>query len=91
MHEFIGKKIKVEFVQETGWKRPVSLKWDKRTHKVKEVIDRWEEHTKTNPWYRRKHRVRYKVLLDDNNIYELYWDRGPYGKGKDWFLVKRVS
>ncbi|MDD5454097.1 MAG: hypothetical protein PHW62_01160 [Candidatus Ratteibacteria bacterium] len=90
MEEFIGKKIKVEFIQEVGWKRPVTLTWGKKSHEVKEIIDRWEEHTLTSPWWARKHRVRYKVMLDDCNIYELYWDRGARGKGQDWFLVKKL-
>lgn len=89
--EFIGKKVRVEYVQEIAWKRPVKLKINAKVYKVKKVISRWEEHTMGRPWWRRKHRVWYEVLLGDNNIYTLYWDRGPAGAGRDWFLVKRLD
>lgn len=91
MEEFIGKKLKVEYVQEVGWRRPTKLNFDKLDYKVEKILSRWEEHTLGKPWWRRKHRVWYKVSLDNGESYELYWDRGARGKGKDWILVKRVT
>lgn len=90
MGEFIGKKVKVNYLQEIGWRRPVSLTLNKKAFKVKKIIFHWEEHTKEKYWRDRKHRVYYELLLDDDNIYQLYWDRGAYGKGKDWILLKRL-
>lgn len=91
MEEFIGKKVKVNFIQEIGWKRPQSLLLDKKTYKVRRIITRWEEHTKEKYWRDRKHRVWYKIRLNDGHIYLLYWDRGAYGKGKDWLLARKVG
>ncbi len=91
MEEFIGKKIKVEFVQEVGWKRPTILTFDKKSYVVKEIASMWEEHTLVQSWWQRKHRVWYQVLLENGDRYEIYWDRGGRGKGKDWILVKRIS
>ena len=45
MEEFVGKKVKVETVQEIGWKRPVSLQFGQKLLKVSKVISHWEEHS----------------------------------------------
>ena len=91
MIDFIGETVKVAYVQKTGWRQPVSLTFAKKTLKVKKILTKWEEHTKEKTWWERKHRVWYEVLLEDGNHYQLYWDRGPAGKGKDWILFKRVN
>jgi len=91
MEKFIGKKVKVEYTQETGWKRPVTLTFNNHSYKVEKIERRWEEHTLGDPWWQRKHRVWYGILLEDGNYYQIYWDRGASGKGKHWFLVKKVS
>lgn len=92
MAEFIGKKIRLEYVQEVGWLRPRRLligRSEKRA--VREVIERWEEHTLKDPWWQRKHRVHYVVRLDDGERYELYWNRGASARGDEWILLKRLS
>lgn len=89
--EFIGKNVKVDFVQKTGWKRPTKITINNNILKVKKIISRWEEHTKRRPWWSRKHRVWYQVQLEDGYQYELYWDRGASGSGKEWFLVKKFK
>lgn len=40
MSEFIGKKIKAEYAQETGWRRPVKLKIGKRELAVNPALFR---------------------------------------------------
>lgn len=91
MPEFIGKKIKVEYVQKIGWRRPVKLRIGAEEHKVKKVLSRWEEHVMKDSWWQRKHRVHYVVLLDDGERYELYWNRGSRGTQEEWVLLKRLS
>jgi len=91
MDEFIGKAVKVDCVQEVGWRRPVSVTLGSTTYMVKEVVSHWEEHTLLKAWWRRKHRVRYLLDLDDGFRYELYWDRGAKGAGRGWFMVKRLG
>lgn len=91
MGEFIGRKVRCEYVQETGWKRPVRLQAGDRSWAVEEIVDRWEEHTLGRPWWSRKHRVWYVVRLNDGDCYQLYWDRGARGRGMDWVLLKRLS
>lgn len=90
MDEFIGKKVKIEFVQEIGWRKPIKLFLDDKTYKIIKIISRWEEHTKEKYWRDRKHRVLYQIKLKDG-VYLLYWDRGAYGKGKDWVLSKKIA
>jgi len=91
MNDFIGKKIKVEYIQETGSRRPVALSFDQQTYKIIRIIRQWEEHTLGKPWWSRKHRVWYELELDGGNHYQIYWDRGASGKGEEWYLVKSLS
>ena len=91
MAEFIGKKIKVEYRQEIGWRRPVKLKIGAEEHAVTKVISRWEEHILKDAWWQRKHRVHYAVVLDDGKRYELYWNRGARGEREEWVLLKALS
>ncbi|OGC51169.1 hypothetical protein A2982_04315 [candidate division WWE3 bacterium RIFCSPLOWO2_01_FULL_39_13] len=91
MKEFIGKNVNVDFVQETGWRRPTSITFNNNLLKVKKIISRWEEHTQSRPWWLRKHRVWYRILLADGSQCELFWNRGAKGAGKEWFLVKRIK
>ena len=72
MNELISKKIKVEYVQETGWRRPVKIRIGKEEYPVKKVVSRWEEHTLDDAWWRRRHRVHYIVDLNDGAQYEIY-------------------
>lgn len=90
MEEFIGQKVKMDYIQEIGWRRPIGFSFKKKKYKVVKIISRREEHTREKYWRDRKHRVWYEVLLDDNNRYLLYWDRSAYGKGKDWILSRRI-
>ena len=91
MDEFAGKTVDVEYVQEAGWKRPVKISIERKPYAVKEVIAHWEEHTLDDPWWRRRHRVYYHVLLENGKQYEMYWDRGASGEGKEWVLLKELS
>ena len=72
MNKLISKKIKVEYMQETGWRRPMKIRADKKDYTVKKIIRRWEEHTLDDAWWRRRHRVHYIVDLNDGAQYEIY-------------------
>lgn len=74
-----------------GWKRPVLLTFNRKSYRVKKLISKWEEHTLGESWWQRKHRVWYEIKLDNGAYYQIYWDRGASGKGKDWVLVKKLS
>ncbi len=91
MEHFISKKIKVEYVQETGWKRPVKIKAGKEEYAVRNVIRRWEEHTLEDAWWRRRHRVHYIIELEDDAQYEIYWNRGASGQREEWVLLKKLA
>ena len=91
MEELISKKIKVEYAQETGWRRPVRIKAGKEEYAVQNVIRRWEEHTLDDAWWRRRHRVHYIVELDDGAQYEIYWNRGARGAREEWVLLKKLD
>ncbi len=91
MNKLISKKIKVEYMQETGWRRPMKIRADKKDYTVKKIIRRWEEHTLDDAWWRRRHRVHYIVDLNDGAQYEIYWNRGASGQRDEWILLKKLS
>lgn len=93
--EFIGRPVEVEWVQETGWKRPVALTWGGRTLRVQAVVARWDDHgfgvaaPSRKRWYQRRHRTWYEVETEDGERFRLYLDRA--GGRRCWVLVGRLA
>lgn len=94
MSSFIGKPVAVEWVQEIGWKHPVSFVYRQTSYQVELVEERWEEHgfpasgPRRPRWYHRRHRVYYRVLTGCGRRFILCYDRG--GKLHSWVLLKEI-
>lgn len=92
---FIGEVVPVEWVQETGFKRPTSFKWNGRVYAVTEVLLKWDDYgfgsspPKKRTWWMRRHRTCYHVLTDSGQVFEMYWDRSS--PKKVWVLVKELE
>ena len=92
---FIGETVKVDWVQEVGFKRPASIAWSGETLAVKDVLMKWEDHgfgsspPKKRPWYLRRHRTCYRVRTTEERVFEMYLDRGA--QKETWVLVKEVD
>jgi len=94
MMEFIGRPVEVEWVQEAGWKRPVTFVWDGRTWRVKAVVARWDDYgfgvaaPSRKKWYQRRHRTCYEVETEEGERFHLYLDRA--GGRRHWVLLGRL-
>ncbi|HHY35772.1 MAG TPA: hypothetical protein GX510_09140 [Firmicutes bacterium] len=89
---FIGSPVKVEYSQEPGYKRPLTLSWDGQEAAVSEVISRWDDWgfgatpPKRRHWWQRRHRTYYRVKTADGRTFELYYDRSR----REWFLTREI-
>jgi hypothetical protein len=93
MPEFHSEKITV--VRDEKTKNPVSFVWKDREHRIKEVIAFWPDYSfpksgaKTRRWWQRRHRNYYRVLTDEDEVFEIYLDRGS--KEEEWILYAKLE
>lgn len=91
---FIGEPISMEWVQEVGFKRPVSFTWDGKLYVVKDILMKWDDYgfgaspPKRRTWWMRRHRTYYHVLTETGQVFEIYLDRASHKSV--WVLVKEV-
>ena len=95
--QFIGKEIEV--VTDGDIKAPVSFRLEDREYKIVEILEYWPDHgygpapPKRARWYHRRHRNYYRVRTSEDEIYEMYYDRGTkleHPELKKWFLTRRL-
>jgi hypothetical protein len=93
MPEFYSEKIEVARDEKT--KIPVSFVWRDKEYKIKEVIACWPDYSfpksgaKRKRWWQRRHRNYYRVLTDEDFVFELYFDRGA--KEPEWILYAKLE
>ncbi len=93
MPEFFSEKIEV--VRDEKTKIPVSFVWRDKEYKIKEVIACWPDYSfpksgaKRKRWWQRRHRNYYRVLTDEDLVFELYFDRGS--KEQEWILYAKLE
>ncbi|MCK4385061.1 MAG: hypothetical protein KAW52_02235 [candidate division Zixibacteria bacterium] len=93
MPEFHSDKI--ELIQDEKTKNPVSFVWRDKEYKIKEVIAFWPDYSysksgaKRNRWWQRRHRNCYRVLTDEDEVFEIYFDRGS--KEEEWILYTKLE
>ena len=93
MSEFYSEKIEVVLDQKT--KSPVSFVWENKEYKIKEVIAYWPDYSysksgpKRKKWWQRRHRNYYRVLTDEDQVFEIYLDRGS--KEEEWILYAKLE
>jgi len=93
MPEFYSDEIDVTVDEKT--RNPTSFIWKDREHKVKEVIAFWPDFSysefgaKRKRWWHRKHRNYYRVLTEEEEVFEIYFDRGS--KKEAWVLYTKLE
>jgi hypothetical protein len=93
MPEFHSEKIRV--VRDEKTKNLVSFVWENKEHKIKEVIASWPDYSypksgaKRKKWWQRRHRNYYRILTDEEEVFEIYLDRGS--KEEEWILYTRLE
>jgi hypothetical protein len=93
MPEFYSEKIEV--ARDGKTKNPVSFVWRDKEYKIKEVIASWPDYSfptsgaKRKRWWQRRHRNYYRVLTEEDFVFELYFDRGA--KEPEWILYAKLE
>ena len=93
MPEFISDEIEVTRDERT--RSPISFTWREKEYRIKEVIAFWpdfshsESGSKGKRWWQRRHRNYYRILTDEEEVFEIYFDRGA--KTEVWILYTRLD
>ena len=93
MSEFYSEKIEVVLDQKT--KIPVSFVWKNKESKIKDIIACWPDYSdsksgaKRKRWWQRRHRNYYRVLTDEDQVFEIYFDRGS--KEEEWIMYAKLE
>ena len=93
MPEFYSHEIEV--IRDEKTKCPISFTWKGKEYKIKEVIAFWPDFSypksgaKKKRWWQRKHRNYYRVLTEEEAVFEIYFDRGS--KREAWILYTKLE
>lgn len=89
---FIGSPVEVEYSQEPGFKRPLTLRWKEDEAEVREILSRWDDWgfgatpPRRRHWWQRRHRTCYRLRTTDGRTLEVYYDRSR----REWFLTREI-
>jgi hypothetical protein len=93
MPEFFSEEIEVTRDEKT--KNPVSFIWRGIEYQVKEIIAFWPDFSypksgaKKKQWWQRKHRNYYRILTEQDEVFEIYLDRGS--KKEVWIMYRKLD
>ncbi len=97
--QFLGKEIQVTTGGEI--KMPRSFTLDGRTFIIAEILQEWQDHGfgpssagRRNRWWQRRHRNYYLVRTTENELYEIYFDRGANMKHPEfrkWYAHSKLG
>lgn len=91
--KFYSEEIEVTRDEKT--RNPVSFTWKGKDHRIKELIASWPDFSypksggKRKRWWHRKHRNYYRVLTEEEQVFEIYFDRGS--KSEVWILYAKLE
>jgi hypothetical protein len=93
MPEFFSDEIEVTRDEKT--RSPISFVWRDKEYRIEEIIAFWpdfshsESGSKRKRWWQRRHRNYYRVLTQNEEVFEIYLDRGS--KAEKWILYTRLD
>ena len=94
---FFGKQIDVT-VDEGDIQRPVAFSFDDETHKIKAILHYREDSgfgkgkRASHRWWQRHHRNYYRVKTTNDELFEIYHDRGASTEHRDyrqWYITRQ--
>jgi len=94
---FFGKQIEVTTEGEP--RRPVSFLLDDKLYIIEEILVAWPDHGfgatsgKRHRWWQRRHRNYYQVRTTDEEVFEIYYDRGvslKHPRYRKWYVTRRM-
>lgn len=89
--QFYSEQIEVS----TGEKPslPSAFVWRGKEYRVQEIWGEWPDYSfgsaPRGRWWQRRHRTYFRVVTDQEEVFELYLDRGA--RQKRWFLYRRLG
>jgi len=90
--KFYSDEIQVTKDEKT--RVPIAFTWREKEYKIKEIIAFWPDFSypkggKRKKWWQRKHKNFYRVLTEDGEVFEIYFDRGA--KREAWILYTKID
>ena len=91
---FFGKQIQVSV--EGQLRQPTSFLLDETLHVIQEILLAWPDYgfgsdgRRRHKWWERRHRNYYRVRTTDDEVYEIYYDRGVSLKSpqyRRWYVT----
>jgi len=91
VEKFYSQEIQVKTCQKSGI--PSAFIWRGREYRIREIWGEWpdfgfgsmtQEH-----WWQRRHRTYFRVVTEDDEVFEIYLDRGA--RRKKWVLYRQLD
>lgn len=96
--QFFSQEIKVALTDEVV-PVPASFRLGEQEHLITEIVEAWSDYgfgqapLRRKKWWQRRHRNYYRVKTADNEVFEIYYDRGTnlkHPERKKWFLYRQL-
>jgi len=95
--QFFGREIDVTVSGEVSV--PVSFRLGSREYEISQILDAWHDYgfgrspLRHRKWWQRRHRNYYRVKTTQDDVFEIYYDRGTslrHPEYKKWFLYRQL-
>jgi len=95
--QFFGQEIEVSVSDEI--KVPTSFRLGDREYVISDIIEAWHDYgfgrssLRRKRWWQRHHRNYYRVRTTQDEIFEIYYDRGTslkHPERKKWFHHRQL-
>ena len=76
--------------------RPLEFRWQDRPHTIVEILHQWTDWgfapgAPQRNWRSRRHRNYYRVRTGQNEVFEIYLDRGTKPGRETWILFQQLD
>lgn len=72
---------------------PEAFLWRGKEYRIREIWGEWPDYgfgrAGKGRWWQRRHRTYFRVVTEDEEVFEIYLDRGS--RRKRWFLYRRLG
>lgn len=96
--QFYGQEIQVTTGGEI--KTPISFQLAGREYIIAEIMQAWQDHGfgqtsagRKHKWWQRRHRNYYLIKTTENELFEIYYDRGTsfqHPEFRKWILHRKL-
>ncbi len=95
--QFFSREVEVTVGGEV--KVPTSFRLGKREYVISHILEAWHDYgfgrspLRHRKWWQRRHRNYYRVKTTQDEVFEIYYDRGTslrHPEHKKWFLYRQL-